>query len=87
MIANWDPETVAIDKVIFSNKEASDVLFMKLTKKKLTYKDVVTEYFSSNLSTLLSDHINSVVKNSLSKPYIVPKVDYPPPLYSRLCLR
>ena len=78
MLDNWDIESVAIDKVFLPTKKYVDVLFMKLTQKKLNYKDAVTEYLSSNLCTIILDNICTVVKNGLSIPYTGPKVDYTP---------
>ena len=46
MLDNWDLEIVTADKVFLPNKKDKDVRFMKLIPKKLSYKDVTTDYFS-----------------------------------------
>ena len=51
---------------------------MKLTHKKLNYKDAGTEYLSSIQCAILLDPICTVIENFLSKSYIVPKVDHTP---------
>ena len=63
-------------------KKGKDVLFMKLIVQKLNYKDTSTVYVSSNLCTILLDHICTVVNNGISKPYTVPNVGHTPPSLS-----
>ena len=71
MFDNWDSVTVTIEQIFLPDKEAKDLIFMKSTHKKLNYKYVVTDYFSSIQCAILLDHTNTAVKNDLIEPYIV----------------
>ena len=84
ILDNWDSGTVTVEQVFLPEKEAKDVLFVKLTHKKLNYKDVVTDYVSSIQCAILLDHISIVINDGLSKPYTVSKVGHIPPSFSAM---